>query len=95
MRLDLDLPHGEHVEVAVGKRKALIFYTGQPKAERQDGEREGEEAGDDEEQSPQSKTAPMSKRTSQEEEDKTPPEYKKGTESVPLLLVLVAEVEEA
>lgn len=63
----MDLPHGEHVEVAVGQRKALVFYTGQPKAERQDGEREGEEAGDDEEQSPQSKTdrrerEPVSKR---------------------------------
>lgn len=49
-----DLPHRQHVEVAVGEGEAPVFYTGQPEAEGQDGEREGEEAGDDEEQSPQS-----------------------------------------
>lgn len=53
----LDLPHGEHIEVAFCEGKALVFRTGQPKAKCQNGEREGEETGNDEEQCPQSETA--------------------------------------
>lgn len=97
----MDLPHSEHVEVAVGERKALIFYTGQPKAERQDREGEGEEPGDDEEQSPQSKTAQRRERKRERRQNRSgrarqiTPRIQNRTESIPLLLVLVAEVEEA
>lgn len=31
----LDLPYGEHIEVAFHKGKALVFCTGQPEAKRQ------------------------------------------------------------
>lgn len=52
----LDLPYSEHVEVAFCQGKALIFCAGQPEAKRQNGEGEGEEAGDDKKQRPQSET---------------------------------------
>lgn len=49
-------PYGKHVEVAICQRKALVVRAWQPKAERQNRQREGEEAGDDKKQSPKSKT---------------------------------------
>lgn len=49
-------PYGEHIEVASREGKALVLCPGQPEAKRQDREGEGEEAGDDEEERPQSKT---------------------------------------
>jgi len=52
----VDLPYGEHIEVASREGKALVLCPGQPEAKRQDREGEGEEAGDDEEERPQSKT---------------------------------------
>lgn len=58
----LDLPYGEHIEVAFCEGKALVFCTGQPKAKRQNWECEGEEAGDDEKQRPQSKTGKEKKK---------------------------------
>lgn len=51
------MPDSEHVEVALSKGKALVFCARQPEAECQHGEREGEEAGDDKKQRPQSEAA--------------------------------------
>lgn len=59
----LDLPYGEHIEVAFHEGKALVFCTGQPKAKRQNWECEGEEASDDKKQRPQSKTEEKNKQT--------------------------------
>lgn len=61
----LDLPDGEHVEVALSEGKALVFCARQPEAKCQNWECEGEEAGDDKKQRPQRETA----REQQKKED--------------------------
>lgn len=94
------MPYGEHVEVAFCEGKALVFCTGQPKAKCQNGEREGEETGNDEEQRPQSETAEGKKE--KEKRDHQPNANQENDdlflwikETIPLLLVLITEVEEA
>ena len=61
----LHLPDSEHVEVPLGQREALVVGAREAEAEGEHGEREGQEAGDDKQQSPQGEPAERGRESKQ------------------------------